>query len=234
MSVTMSARGVTKGFGEGELRQLALRGVDIDLHQGELTVMMGPSGSGKSTLLAILSALLRPDSGEVHALGENLWRLSEGKREAFRRKYCGFVFQGYNLFPALTARQQLEIVLRWGSGVAPGKAAKLASDSLGLLGLAEKQHLRPHQLSGGEKQRVAIARALVKQPRLIFADEPTAALDWEHGKTVVALLREAARRDGATVLMVSHDPRVGPLADRVMHLDDGQLAAEQLGSAEAH
>lgn len=229
MEVALHGDRLMKGFGEGELRTIALNDVSIDLAPSEMTVLMGPSGSGKSTLLAILSGLLKPDSGKVAALGVDVWKLNDSQREEFRRKHCGFVFQGYNLFPALTAQQQLEIVLRWGSGYSAAKAAEASSKTLTILGLGDKRHLRPHQLSGGEKQRVAIARALVKKPTLIFADEPTAALDWEHGKQVVTLLREAAHNDRATVLLVSHDPRIDPFADRLLHLDDGEIVEQRKG-----
>jgi putative ABC transport system ATP-binding protein len=184
---------------------------------------MGPSGSGKSTLLAVLSALLRPDSGQVHALGQELSRLSEREQEEFRRRHCGFIFQGYNLFPALTAREQLEMVLRWGDGLPRAEARRRTDEMLALLGLTKKARLRPAQLSGGEKQRVAIGRALVKEPDLCFADEPTSALDWAHGEQVVEMLRAAAHERGATVLVVSHDARIVPFADRVFHLEDGSL-----------
>jgi len=229
VNAALVGENLVKGFGEGELRTIALRDVSIELAPSEMTVLMGPSGSGKSTLLAILSGLLKPDSGQVHALGVDVWSISDAQREAFRRRHCGFVFQGYNLFPALTAQQQLEIVLRWGSGYSAARAADASAQTLRILGLGDKRHLRPHQLSGGEKQRVAIARALVKRPTLIFADEPTAALDWEHGKQVVSLLREAAHNDRATVLLVSHDPRIDPFADRLLHLDDGEIVEQRKG-----
>jgi putative ABC transport system ATP-binding protein len=191
---------------------------------------MGPSGSGKSTLLAVLSGLLRPTSGRVVAFGQDLWALTPRDQEQFRRRYCGFVFQGYNLFPALTARQQLEVVLRWGEGVSGPEARRQADRMLGMLGLGGKEHLRPAQLSGGEKQRVAIGRALVKQPALCFADEPTSALDWSHGEEVIAWLRSEARERLATVLVVTHDSRLMPYADRIDYLADGCLA-EGSGSA---
>jgi putative ABC transport system ATP-binding protein len=220
---TLAARHLSRSFGQGETATFALRDVSLDLHAGEVTLLMGPSGSGKSTLLAVLSGLLRPTAGSVWAMQEDLWRLSDLEREQFRLRHCGFIFQGYNLFPALTARQQLEIVLRWGEGMS-GRAARAKADSmLDLLGLASKRHLYPGQLSGGEKQRVAIGRALVKAPRLCFADEPTSALDWAHGEQTVELLRAAAHEHGATILMVSHDTRVVPFADRVFHLEDGAL-----------
>jgi putative ABC transport system ATP-binding protein len=184
---------------------------------------MGPSGSGKSTLLAVLSGLLRPSSGQVAALGQDLWALSERQRECFRLRHCGFIFQGYNLFPALTARQQLEIVLRWGEGTSRQEARRRAAEMLGILGLVKKGPLRPAQLSGGEKQRVAVARALVKDPTLCFADEPTGALDWTNGEHVIELLRTRAHEGGGTVLVSSHDARIIPYADRVCYLEDGKL-----------
>ncbi|QDU63169.1 Bacitracin export ATP-binding protein BceA [Planctomycetes bacterium Pan216] len=223
MPVTIEADNIIRGFGTGDLRTIAVRGVSITLEAGQMTLLMGPSGSGKSTLLAILSGLLHPDEGRVSALDADIWKMSDYQREAFRRRYCGFIFQGYNLFPALTAQQQLEIVLQWGGNVPKKQAASMALQTLASLDLRDKAHLRPAELSGGEKQRVAVARALVKEPSLVFADEPTSALDWEHGRQVVDLLHEAAHKRDATILVVSHDPRLIPLADRVLNLEDGKL-----------
>src|SRR5262249_49582363 len=220
---SLHARGLTRSFGEGETRTLALNEVSLDLYPGQITVLMGPSGSGKSTLLAVLSGLLRPDSGHVLTLGQDLWQLTERQRERFRLRHCGFVFQGYNLFPALTARQQLEIVLRWGEGTGRRETRRRVDEMLGLLGLAKKANLRPLQLSGGEKQRVAIGRALIKTPTFCFADEPTSALDWKHGEQVVELLRAAAHERRTTILIVSHDPRIEHYVDQVFHIDDGSL-----------
>src|SRR5262249_860979 len=138
-------------------------------------------------------------------------------------QHFGFIFQGYNLFPALTARQQLEIVLRWGEGVGDKEARGRTDEMLDRLGLAKKAHLRPAQLSGGEKQRVAIGRALIKHPAFCFADEPTSALDWAHGEQVVDLLRNAAHDQGATIVVVAHDARIVPFADQVLHMEDGSL-----------
>ncbi|HEV3146693.1 MAG TPA: ABC transporter ATP-binding protein [Gemmataceae bacterium] len=218
---------LARSFGDGETRTLALRGVDLELYRGQLVLLMGPSGSGKSTLLAVLSGLLQPDSGQVLAsIGEKMvdvWKLNARERERFRLNHCGFIFQGYNLFPALTARQQLEIVLRWGEGVSVREARERADDILGLLGLGKKCNLLPGQLSGGEKQRVAIGRALIKSPQFCFADEPTSALDWSHGEQVIELLRMAAHERGATILIVSHDHRIVPFVDAVYQLEDGQL-----------
>jgi putative ABC transport system ATP-binding protein len=218
--------GLTRSFGSGDTKTFALKDVSLALRQGELNLLMGPSGSGKSTLLAVLSGLLRPDGGSVGAMGRDLWRMSDDEMERFRLRHCSYIFQGYNLFPALTAREQLEIVLKWGEGCSSREARKRAEYVLGQLGMANKAHLRPSELSGGEKQRVAIGRALVKNPTFVFADEPTAALDWENGQQVIRLLTENARDRGAMVLVVTHDPRLMPFADRVYELDDGQMLNE--------
>jgi putative ABC transport system ATP-binding protein len=220
---TLKGWDLTRSYGAGDTKTYALSDVRIELYPGQLALLMGPSGSGKSTLLAVLSGLLQPDSGTVTTLGKDLWAMSEKERENFRLRYCGFIFQGYNLFPALTARQQLEMVLRWGGGTTARDAGRRADEMLDLLGLAKKAHLRPMQLSGGEKQRVAIGRALIKDPTFVFADEPTAALDWKHGEQVVELLRAAAHDVGSTILIVGHDARMIPHVDRVFHLDDGVL-----------
>jgi putative ABC transport system ATP-binding protein len=212
---------LSRAFREGDKQTTALRDVSFRLDRGEVGLLMGPSGSGKSTLLAVLSGLLKPDEGKVFALGEDLWAMSEVEREQFRLQHCGFTFQGYNLFPALTARQQLELVLTLGEQKPVRQARQRAEEVLAILGLADKAHLRPGQLSGGEKQRVALGRALIKSPTFCFADEPTSALDWTNGEQVVKLLETAAHSDGATVLIVSHDARLIPYADRVFHLEDG-------------
>jgi putative ABC transport system ATP-binding protein len=218
--------GLLRGFGSGDGRTLAVDDVSLDLRPNELNLLMGPSGSGKSTLLAVISALLRPDAGRVRALGKDVWSLSQVELERFRLEHCSYIFQGYNLFPQLTARQQLEVVLRWGEGASRAEATRRANRVLDSLGLTKRAHLRPAQLSGGEKQRVAIARALVKEPSFVFADEPTSALDWENGQHVIELLRDVARRRGATVLVVTHDHRLVPYADRVFEMADGRLPAE--------
>lgn len=223
----LKGRGLTRSFGDGDSRFYALSNVSLDLFRGQIALLMGPSGSGKSTLLAVLSGLLRPDSGQVIARPSgqpvDIWQLSNREREMFRLKHCGFIFQGYNLFPALTARQQLEIVLRWGEGVPAREARERADEMLGLLGLAKKSKQLPSSLSGGEKQRVAIGRALIKSPQFVFADEPTSALDWAHGEQVIDLLRTAAHERGSTILVVSHDHRILPFVDAVFHLEDGRL-----------
>jgi len=222
-SVTLRGLDLRHTFGQGDTATTALAGVSLDLRAGEIVLIMGPSGSGKSTLLAALSGLLRPNSGQVLALGQDMWKMSEKERERFRLENCGFVFQGYNLFPALSALQQLEMVLRWGKNLSAGESRQRAQEMLDLLHLGKKVHLRPAQMSGGEKQRVAIGRALIKDPRFCFADEPTSALDWKHGEQIIELLRVAAHERDATIVVVAHDARIIPHVDRVFHLEDGRL-----------
>jgi putative ABC transport system ATP-binding protein len=227
MKTTLEARHLVRSFGEGENATTVLRDVSLDLHAGEVFLLMGPSGSGKSTLLAVLSGLLRPDQGDVVALGQPLWRLSEKTQREFRLRHCGFIFQGFNLFPSLTAREQLEMVLRWGEGASQREASRRVAESLERLGMGRRGDLCADQLSGGEKQRVAIARALIKEPTFCFADEPTSSLDWAHGEQVIGLLRTAARERGATIFIVAHDARIKPYADRVCYLDDGRLSCKE-------
>ena len=231
---TPSLRGVglVRTFGDGTARRAALREVSVDLFPGQLALLMGPSGSGKSTLLAVLSGLLEPDAGQVLAEDDgrlhDVWQMTAKGREQYRRKHTGFIFQGYNLFPALTARQQLEIVLKWGEGADGGDARRRADEMLERLGLGTNKHKKPAQLYGGEKQRVAIGRALVKNPTFVFADEETRALDWENGQKVIELLRDAAHDRGASILCVSHDARLLPFVDVYYHLDDGHLERREL------
>jgi putative ABC transport system ATP-binding protein len=227
----LRATHLTHSFGTGERRADALRDVSLRVAAGEFALIMGPSGSSKSTLLAVLSGLLRPDRGQVFVHDRDLWGLSEQEREAFRLRHFGFIFQDYNLFPTLTAREQLEMVVQWGEGRTRRQAARRADEVLEFLGLRRKGDLLPGELSGGEKQRVAVGRALIREPGFCFADEPTSALDWEHGRQVVQLLSEAARRRGAAVLVVSHDPRIAPSATRVYHLGDGRLVSANAPSA---
>ncbi len=221
--ITIQGSGLRRGFGVGSMRSVAVDDVSIEIAAGEMALLMGPSGSGKSTLLAILSGLLRPEEGGVVALGRDIWSMTDPQREHFRLKHCGFIFQGYNLFPALTAKQQLEMIVRWGENGSAKEASRRADEILDLLGLRRKATLRPAQLSGGEKQRVAVARALVKRPELCFADEPTAALDWGVGRRVVELLRDSAHRLNTLLFIVAHDKRLKRYADQVYFLKDGQL-----------
>jgi putative ABC transport system ATP-binding protein len=228
----LQGRHLMRSFGAGAEATMAVHDVSIDLHPGQVTLLMGPSGSGKSTLLAILAGLLPPDSGEVFALEENLWELSDRQRQNFRLKHCGFIFQNLNLLPALSALQHLEMVLHWGEGVSVLEARQRALEMLDQVGLASKAKLNPAQLSGGEKQRVAVARALIKRPTFCFADEPTGSLDWAHGRHVIEILCATARQHDACLLIVTHDMRMIPYADQVFHLEDGRLEAKIKGKDE--
>jgi putative ABC transport system ATP-binding protein len=224
------AKGLQKRFKTGRTYIEVLKDVDFDALHGDVTMVMGPSGSGKSTLVACLSGLLRPDAGKVEALNVDLWGspdgrakgLNPGKLDRFRLDHCGFIFQGFNLFPALSALQQVTTVLKY-QGHSPDKAKAMAVTALQEVGLGARMNQKPAELSGGEKQRVAIARALAKQPRLLFADEPTSALDGENGQIVTKLLQRAAKEHGAAVICVTHDPRLEAFADRVIHIEDGRI-----------
>ena len=218
----IQAHGVYKRFKTGRTHIEVLKRVDFDANHGEVTMVMGPSGSGKSTLVAALSGLLRPDDGKVSALNQDIWGLRSGKLDRFRLDHCGFIFQGFNLFSALTALQQVEIVLKY-QGVPRKAARERAANALMEVGMEHKLGQRPSELSGGEKQRVAIARAIAKDPQLLFADEPTSALDGENGQIVIKLLQRAAKQHGAAVICVTHDPRLEAYADRVIHLEDGRI-----------
>ncbi|WP_300614698.1 ABC transporter ATP-binding protein [Dokdonella sp.] len=226
MDSTLIADNLSKSFVTGAVRTEVLRGLSVEVQAGELTLVSGPSGCGKSTLLAILSALLRPDGGRAVALGQDLARLSARERERFRLRNTGFVFQGFNLFPALDAVEQVALPLGY-LGVDDATARRRAKAALEEVGLASRMSLRPSELSGGEKQRVAIARALAKEPQLLFADEPTSALDAANGQIVIDTLHRIARTHGATVLCVSHDPRLISHADRVLAMEDGRILSDR-------
>ncbi|MFP5447372.1 MAG: ABC transporter ATP-binding protein [Alphaproteobacteria bacterium] len=214
--------GLSKRFKTGRTYIEVLKSVDFDARHGDLTMVMGPSGSGKSTLVACLSGLLRPDEGQVSALGQDLWGMKTGRIDRFRLDHCGFIFQGFNLFSALTALEQVTTVLKH-TGLDRDEARKRARTALEEVGLGHRLNQRPAELSGGEKQRVAIARALAKAPRLLFADEPTSALDGENGQIVIRLLQRAAKEHGAAVICVTHDPRLEAYADRIIHIEDGEI-----------
>jgi putative ABC transport system ATP-binding protein len=227
--LALDARGLSKAYRIGKIRQVVLKNVDFNAYHGQVTMVMGPSGSGKSTLIAALSGLMRPDEGEVLALGESLWNKSDGRIDRFRLDHCGFIFQGFNLFPALDATEQVVQVLKY-CGMGKRESWTRATAALEAVGLGQRLRQLPAELSGGEKQRVAIARALAKSPALIFADEPTSALDSANGKVVIELLHDAARERGAAIVVVTHDPRLEAHADRIIHLEDGKILSDQMVS----
>lgn len=230
-TAALSAARLEKAFRTGKIKTPVLRGVDLTVAEGEIALVMGPSGSGKSTMLAAISGLLKPDSGQVVALGQDLWRLKKKKIDKFRLENCGFIFQGFNLFSALNARQQVETVLKY-AGYSTGERRRAAEKALIEVGLEARMRQKPSELSGGEKQRVAIARALAKNPKLIFADEPTSALDGKNGSNVMELLRRSAKSHGASVLCVTHDVRLAAYADRIITIEDGQILSQNADPAQ--
>lgn len=219
------AKELSKVYREGATELHALRDVDLEIQSGELTLLMGPSGSGKTTLLSILGCILRASGGTLELLGEMVSALPERELPRIRRDAIGFVFQGFNLFPTLTAGENVELALDV-RGVRGKPARSRAEELLAEVRLAEKMRAFPADLSGGQKQRVAIARALAGDPRILLADEPTAALDWTSGRAVIELLHRLAREKGRAVVMVTHDPRVLSFGDRIVHLEDGRIVRE--------
>jgi putative ABC transport system ATP-binding protein len=213
---------VTKHFGEGENRVEVLRGVDLTIPFGEMTLLVGPSGCGKTTMLSVIAGLLNRSGGELNVLGRDLAQLSGSEAVIFRRKHLGFVFQQFNLLPSLTAAENAAVPLL-AAGVKKKEAVDRASALLDQLGLGPRSHAFPNQLSGGQQQRVALARALVHDPRLVVCDEPTSALDHETGQVVMDLLSRIAVKPGRAVVVVTHDSRVFDFADRIAHMDDGRI-----------
>ena len=213
-----AARGLTKTYRMGEAQVQALSGVDLEIAAGEFIVLLGPSGSGKSTLLNILGGLDSPSSGEVRFLEHDLSRAGEAELTRFRREHVGFVFQFYNLIPALTARENVALVTD--IVAAPMGAA----EALGRVGLAERLDHFPSQLSGGEQQRVAIARAIAKRPQVLLCDEPTGALDYQTGKLVLEVIARVNTELGTTAVIITHNAAIAGMADRVLRLADGRIA----------
>lgn len=220
----LSARGLTKVYDTGEVKVHALRGIDLDVAQGELIVLLGPSGSGKSTLLNILGGLDRPSEGEVYFRDERLTGLSNAGLTRYRRRHVGFIFQFYNLVPSLTARENVSLVTEIARDPIPPE------DALDLVGLAPRMDHFPAELSGGEQQRVAVARAIAKRPELLFCDEPTGALDSKTGVRVLEALEEVNRQLGATTLIITHNVGISEISDRTIRFSDGRIAdIEEVG-----
>ena len=226
MDAVIQARLLTKTYAQGEAAMRALDEVTLDLNAGELVLLAGPSGSGKTTLLSILGCILRPTSGTLRLLGDDVTRLAERDLPAIRRERIGFIFQAFNLFPTLTALQNVALALDL-RGVTGRAARDKAAMLLDQVGLTPKLSAYPADLSGGQKQRVAIARALAGDPPIILADEPTAALDSQSGRTVMELLRRLAHERGRTVAIVTHDNRVLGYGDRLVKMEDGRVTADQ-------
>ena len=223
----LSVEEVTREYTDGGPPVQVLKGVSLDVRRGEVLLLTGPSGSGKTTLLSIMGCLLRPTSGSVWIDGRNVARLSESQLPRLRLKHIGFVFQSANLFPTLTAAENIELSLNL-RGIEGAAARREARELLDAVGLSEKAPAYPANLSGGQKQRVAIARALAGDPEIIQADEPTAALDSHSGHAVMQLLSDLARERGRAVVIVTHDSRAMQYADRVVKMEDGLLVSEEL------
>lgn len=222
-------RDLVKSYGEGSGAVHALRGVDLDVHAGEVLMLSGPSGSGKTTLLSIMGAILGATSGSVRIRGTEIVGMAESELPAIRRDSFGFVFQGFNLFPALTASENVELALGLRDRSVPrAKRESQTRDLLESVGLTSKRDAYPSDLSGGQKQRVAIARALAGDPPILLADEPTAALDSTSGRTVMEILHGLAKQRGRAVVVVTHDTRILPFADRRIEVADG-LASPVVG-----
>jgi putative ABC transport system ATP-binding protein len=220
-------------FPTGDQPLKVLKGIDLKIKTGDIQLLMGPSGSGKTTLLSILGGILTPTAGNVFLMGQEITGLSRHKLAQFRLKNMGFIFQGFNLFPALTAAENIEAALNL-KGFKSREARQQSLKLLEQVGLGDKSKSLPSDLSGGQKQRIAIARALAGKPRLIFADEPTAALDSQRGRAVIELLRSLAKEEGCTVVMVTHDPRIMDIADRVVYVEDGMILPEPPGGGSTH
>lgn len=220
--LAVRCRGVHKSFGEGASKLHVLRGIDFDARYGEMTFLLGPSGSGKTTLLSIIAGLLHHDSGEVTVLGRDLHKLQNGHAALFRLRNIGFVFQQFNLIPALTAAENAAVPLL-AAGVRRRQAIERARALLADLGMGHRADVLPNKLSGGEQQRVAFARALIQEPKLVICDEPTSSLDGPTGRHVMELLRKIAVQPDRAVLVVTHDARILDFADRVAEIADGRI-----------
>ncbi len=215
---------VTKEFGTGEAKVRALRGIDLDVYSGEMTLLVGPSGCGKTTLLSVVCGILDATAGSIHVLGTDIVKLSSSKLVDFRRKNVGFVFQQFNLLPALTSAENVCVPLLL-QGWSRHKALVRAHEMLEKVNLADRANAMPATLSGGQQQRVAIARALIHEPRLLVCDEPTSALDARTGHTVMEMLRSVALESDRAVIVVTHDPRVYDFGDRIANMEDGRVVS---------
>ncbi|MBL8858870.1 MAG: ABC transporter ATP-binding protein [Planctomycetes bacterium] len=221
--LAVSCRGVTKTYGTGTSAVQALRGVDLDVNAGELLMLVGPSGCGKTTLISVIAGILDQDEGDVHVFGHDMKHMGQRARTAYRGKSIGFVFQAYNLLPALTAAENVAVPL-FILGVPRREAIERARAVLTSVGIGERAKSLPAQLSGGQQQRVAIARALIHEPKLIVCDEPTSALDQDTGHKIMEILRDVALAQDRALVIVTHDSRTFEFADRIARMNDGLIA----------
>jgi putative ABC transport system ATP-binding protein len=228
MPPMISAQQVHKTFRNDKIEVHALRGVDISVDRGEMVAVMGPSGCGKTTLLNCLSGLDDFDAGEITIDGTNLRSMNDRTRTRYRAEHMGFVFQTYNLLPVISAVENVELPLLV-SGVRPTEARKRALDALEQVSLADRVHHRPAELSGGQRQRVTIARALVNNPAIVWADEPTGNLDSKAATDILTLMRDLNRQRGQTLVIVTHDPIIGDLCDRIVRMQDGLIVDQGVG-----
>lgn len=233
LTKAIEVRNLTKVYGAGATAMRALDNVSLDIYRGEVLLLMGPSGSGKTTLLSIMGGIMRATEGSVLVEGEEIIGLPEKNLPRVRLRHFGFVFQGFNLFPALSAGENVEVALDL-KGVRGAEARRRARQALESVRLTEKYDASPSDLSGGQKQRVAIARALAGDPQIILADEPTAALDSTSGKTVMEMLARLAREEHRAVVIVTHDDRTVKYADRIVQIEDGRISNPEQAMASKH
>lgn len=231
--VAVRCRAVTKTYGHGPNAVRALRGIDLDVHSGELLMLVGPSGCGKTTLISVVAGVLDRDGGECSVLGADFAKMGQNERARFRGKNIGFVFQAFNLIPTLSIAENAAVPLII-NGVSRGRAVKAATEILEQVGLGGRVNDRPSRLSGGQQQRVAIARALVHKPKIIVCDEPTSALDHATGQRVMELLREVASQNELSLIVVTHDQRIFEFADRIAEMDDGHIEKISTGLGHIH
>lgn len=220
----LEIKGITKHFGDGESRVNVLKGIDVSIEKGEICVLLGPSGSGKSTLLNILGGIDQADDGYIAIDGERTGDMSEKELTLYRRKHLGYVFQMYNLIPNLSIRENIEV------GAYLSDNPLDVDDLMKTLGLYEHRNKLPNQLSGGQQQRTAIGRAIVKNPDILLCDEPTGALDYQTGKAILKLLQDMCRQKGMTVVVITHNSALTPMADRVIKIKNGKVAQMTLNA----
>lgn len=215
----LEIKGIKKSFGSGESHVDVLKGIDLEIEKGEFCVLLGPSGSGKSTLLNIIGGIDGADAGSITIQGERLEDMKEKKLSLYRRKHLGYIFQMYNLIPNLTVRENIEV------GAYLSDRPLDVDELLETLGLYEHQRKLPNQLSGGQQQRTAIGRAIVKNPDILLCDEPTGALDYNTGKSILKLLQDTCRKMGMTVIVITHNSAIAPMADRIIHIKNGKVSS---------